>query len=182
MVHQRQQTFSNVLRSFAERALWRWMGARLAVASCWHTVSQQRGHVPLQVASLCFRATSPLSPVRRAAFPVSARGAAAPRAGARKGAWSVLRSMAVRALWRWVLPRLAAHRGWHPSSTAGGALQLRQNYIKRHYTKWSPVSREAPFVASTAGTPFGFIQHFLCKIAYAGPGVSAVCTPQPLRV
>lgn len=44
--------------------------------------SQQRGHVPLQVAALGCRATSPLSPVRRPGVLVSARGAAAPRAGA----------------------------------------------------------------------------------------------------
>jgi hypothetical protein len=31
---------------------------------------------------------------------------------------------------------------------------------------------QAPLMPSTAGAPCGFMQHFLCKIAYAGPGVS----------
>ncbi len=30
--------------------------------------------------------------------------------------------------------------------------------------------------------PYGVTQHALCKIAYADPGLSAACTPQPLRV
>jgi hypothetical protein len=30
--------------------------------------------------------------------------------------------------------------------------------------------------------PYGVTQQALCKIAYAGPGLSAACTPQPLRV
>ncbi len=33
-----------------------------------------------------------------------------------------------------------------------------------------------------ASPPCGVIQQALCKIAYAGAGLSAACTPQPLRV
>lgn len=73
--------------------------------------SHQRGHAPLQVAPLCFRVTSPLSLVQRPVLPVSARGAATPRPGGCRVTCPVLRNMAVRALWRWVWPRLAAHRG-----------------------------------------------------------------------
>lgn len=75
-----------------------------------------------------------------------------------------------------------AHRGWHPSSTAVGAPQLRQSYITPHCIKCMASRSQAPFVSLHRFAPFGFKQQALCKIAYAGPGLSAACTPQPLRV
>ena len=47
-------------------------------------------------------------------------------------------------------------------------------YIRPHCVKWSPVSRAAPLVSSTAVAPCGFTQQALCKVAYAGAGLSAV--------
>ena len=74
------------------------------------------------------------------------------------------------------------HRGWHPSSIAAVDPQLRQNYITPHCTKCRSSRSQAPFVSPHRFAPFGFTQQALCKIAYAGPGLSAACTPQPLRV
>jgi len=48
-----------------------------------------------------------------------------------------------------------AHRGWHPSSTAVGDPQLRQNYITPHCLQCPPVNRGALFVAATASRPAG---------------------------
>lgn len=75
-----------------------------------------------------------------------------------------------------------AHRAGNPVRPSVRDLQLRQNYITPHCATWPPVSRGAPFVAATAGAPYGVTQQALCKIAYADPGLSAACTPQPLRV
>ena len=75
--------------------------------------SQQRGHVALQVAALDCSATAPLSPSSAARYVSQCtRRCCAPCRGGR-GAWSVLRSVAVRALWRWVCatPRCASWLG-----------------------------------------------------------------------
>ena len=70
------------------------------------------------------------------------------------------------------------HRCWHTSSTAVGAPQLRQNYITPHCIKcWSSHS-QAPFVSLHRFAPYGWTQQALCKIAYAGSGLSATCTTQ----
>jgi hypothetical protein len=78
--------------------------------------------------------------------------------------------------------RLAGASCWHPNSTACGVLQRRQNYITPHCIKCRSSRSQAPFVSPHRFAPFGFTQQALCKIAYAGPGLSAACTPQPLRV
>ena len=75
------------------------------------------------------------------------------------------------------------HRGWHPCSTVVDVPQLRQNYITPHFRKCRAViPLKLHFVPCTAARPHGFPKKALCKIAFAGPGLSATCTPQPLRV
>ena len=119
-------------------------------------------------------------PVRRPGMSVSARGAAAPHAGAAEGhgqCFAVWRSERCGA---GCVPRLAAHRGWvwiyscDGIHSFGHTLRL---YIRPHCVKWSPVSRAAPLVSSTAGAPCGFTQQALCKVAYAGSGLSVVGAP-----
>ena len=51
-------------------------------------------------------------------------------------------------------------------------------YIMSHCVKWAPVRRKAPLVSSTASRPCGFTQQTLCKVAYAGPGLSGVGVPR----
>jgi hypothetical protein len=63
-----------------------------------------------------------------------------------------------------------------------GARPLRQNYITPHCIKCIASRSQAPFVSLHRFALFGFKQQALCKIAYAGAGLSAACTPQPLRV
>jgi len=76
-----------------------------------------------------------------------------------------------------------AHRGWHPSSTVVSDPQLRQSYITPHFRKCrAVVALKLHLVPGTAARPNGFPKQALCKIAYAGPGLSAACTPQPLHV
>ena len=61
--------------------------------------------------------------------------------------------------------------------------QLRQSYITPHFRKCRAVAAlKLHLVHRTATRPHGFPKQALCKIAYAGPGLSAACTPQPLRV
>ena len=64
-----------------------------------------------------------------------------------------------------------------------GDLQLRQSYITPHFRKCSAVvPLKLHLMPRTAARPHGFPKQALCKIAYADPGLSAACTPQPLRV
>ncbi len=51
-------------------------------------------------------------------------------------------------------------------------------YIMSHCVKWAPVRRKAPLVSSTASRPCGFTQQTLCKVAYAGPGLSGAGVPR----
>jgi hypothetical protein len=75
-----------------------------------------------------------------------------------------------------------APRGWHSSSTTVGAPQLRQSYITPHCIKCMASRSQAPLVSLHRFAPSGSTQQALCKIAYASSGLSATCTPQPLRV
>jgi hypothetical protein len=79
--------------------------------------------------------------------------------------------------------RLAIASCWLPVRPSVLDLQLRQNYITPHFGKCSPVATlKLHLVSPTASRPHGFPKQALCKIAFAGPGLSAACTPQPLRV
>ena len=71
-----------------------------------------------------------------------------------------------------------AHRGWHPSSTAVGVPQLRQSYIKRHCTKWPPVSRRLLWWQPPLARPAGSCSTFYAKLPVADPGLSAVGAPR----
>lgn len=111
------------------------IGCRLAYASCWVRCCQQRGHAGPSVAALGGNPASPLGGVRLSGVPVSARGDAAPRAGAVE----VHRQCCAR----WQSERCGAacrlvslaHRGWQVVSGPWWCSPLRQSYITPHCMK-----------------------------------------------
>ena len=114
--------------------------------------------------------------------PVSVRGAAAPRTGSGELHRQCFANVS-RCAGAQIRLRLACASYWHPSSTAVGDPQLRQSYITPHFRKCRAViPLKLHLVPCTAARPHGFPKQALCKIAFAGPGLSAACTPQPLRV
>lgn len=119
------------------------MWCRLADASCWVRYCQQRGHAGPSVAALGADPASPLWRVRRSgAASVSARGAAAPRAGAAE--------LHRQCCARWQSERCGAacrlvslaHRGWPVVSGPWWYSRLRQSYITPHCMKYPPASRK----------------------------------------
>ena len=123
------------------------------------------------------RATSSLSPVRRPGLSACARSAGAHRAGAAEVHGQCFAAISMSAVALGVChgslrivadPQLAGGDG---ISSSGHTLRF---YIRPHCVKCSPVSREAPLVAPTASRPAGLRSGALCKVAYAGPGLSAV--------
>ena len=145
--------------------------------------SHQRGHVSLQVAALDCSATAPLSPSSTAWVCQSVHAALLrPVQG--------LAEVHSQCFAIWQPERCGAGCGHGSLRIVAGIPvrpsvrdpQLRQSYITPHCIKcWSSHS-QAHFVALHRFAPFGFTQQALCKIAYAGAGLSAACTPQPLRV
>ena len=77
--------------------------------------------------------------------------------------------------------RLAGASCWHPSSTAVGHPQLRQNYITPHCIKCRSSHSQAPFVALHRFAPCGSTQQALCKIAYAEAVSSRLHSPVASR-
>jgi hypothetical protein len=71
-----------------------------------------------------------------------------------------------------------AHRGWHPRSHRCWCATAPAKLHKKALHQVAASQSQAPLVAATADAPCGFMQHFLCKIAYAGPGLSAVGAPR----
>ena len=153
---------------------------RLAIASCWRRCCQQRGHTGSAVVPLCQPSitTFASSTVCLASHAVKAcRHDLTPSSQCQCFA-----AVQHEPCGAWCRSRLVLRTScWHPSSTACGVLQLRQNYITPHCIKCMASRSQAPFVSLHRFAPFGFTQQALCKIAYAGPGLSAACTPRSLR-
>lgn len=109
---------------------------------------------------------------------VSARGAAAPRAGAVE--------VHSQCCARWQSERCGAacrlvslaHRGWQVVSGPWWYSQLRQSYITPHCMKYPASQSQAPLCPSTASRPAGLRSGMLCKIACAGAGASAAGAPR----
>lgn len=139
--------------------------------------SQQRGHVTLQVASLCFRATAPLSRVRRPGFASQCtRRCCAPCRG-RRGACQCFATWQSERCGAGCMPRFASHRGWALDRRWWRYPQLRPHASLLH----KAALREVPASQSRSSfgvvhrfAPCGFTQQALCKVAYAGAGLSVV--------
>jgi len=90
----------------------------------------------------------------------------------------------------WQLERCGAGCGSRLASASWLVAQFRRrwcaaataNLHNALFCKVSASQSQAPFVGSHRFAPCGFTKPALCKLASAGAGASAACTPQPLRV